>query len=151
MEDMAPTEAVTSRGKGANFLSLPRELRDQLHELLPIETNGLAFNTATGYSPLSRARRAAQARQKVHLPKSGRNTFKVLTEDLFLFLSSHISSWGVHCLTVPRVEERMQPSQRNNFEFDIRNFLTKIESKNHLVYSRRCRLEQPWGGTLQSS
>ena len=111
----------------ANFLSIPREIRDLVYENLLISSEPINFNSFSG--PLVYDMDTELLRSWGAIPQIAheactlfyrRNTFVILDGDLHSFLHSNISSWVLHAPSSDR--RRQQPLKIN-----VNSWLSKIE------------------------
>ena len=111
----------------ANFLSIPREIRDLVYEKLLISSEPINFNSFSG--PLVYDIDTGLLRSWGAIPQIAheactffyrRNTFVILDGDLHSFLHSNISSWVLHAPSSDR--RRQQPLKIN-----VSSWLSKIE------------------------
>ena len=111
----------------ANFLSIPREIRDLVYENLLISSEPINFNRLSGplvydidTALLGLWETIPQVAQEACGIFYQRNTFVVLDCDLHSFLHSNITSWVIHA---PSPDPRRQQSVNIN----VKPWLSKIE------------------------
>jgi len=132
-----PTAITVQDGAKANFMSLPRELRDNIYEQLVVTSQPIRFDQLFG--PLAYGIQGLnllygwdvlrQITQEACEIFYQRNVFEVFCDDLALLLGANIHQWALH--EYPDCRDWLEDSPPHHFDTKLHVMNLKIMVPEH--------------------